>query len=160
MNIYNPNKPMTYNEISFYVNQLTPTYIIVGDFNAHHNLLFSSCMHPDTTGRSIEELLINTSAILMNNIDFYTYIDSRSGAWGCLDLVLVSADIAPLFELKLLHYVGSDHFPLCALASLPLIFMQTAPVPCWKIENRSLSSFARTVPTSKLKCPASVEELS
>jgi hypothetical protein len=136
MNIYNPNKPMTYNEISFYVNQLTPTYIIVGDFNAHHNLLSSSCMHPDKTGRSIEELLINTSTILMNDIDFYAFIDRRIGTRGCLDLFLFSADIAPHFEFKLLQDVGSDHFPFCASASLPLIFMQTAPVPRWKIENR------------------------
>ena len=151
---------MMYNEIFLCKPTVSPPFIIVGDFNAHHSLLSSNCLRPDVAGRSVEDLIINTSAVLLNDTDFYTYIDRRSGARGCLDLVFVSADIAPLFELKLLQDVGSDHFPLCAAASLPLLWMQDAKVPRWKIGSRSLTSFAGAVTPSKLICPTSVDELS
>ena len=86
-NLYNPNAAVTFPELLHYTEQLDEPFILTGDFNAHSPLLSSACSHADTAGQSLEQLLMSTSLTLLNAIDFYTYIDRRTGRCSCFSLL-------------------------------------------------------------------------
>ena len=94
LNIYSPNGTVTLQELTSYSQQLTSPYLVVGDFNAHSPILSSQTNTPDATGRALEELLLTEPLILMNPVDFHTYIYRHTGSPGCLDLVLVTSDVS------------------------------------------------------------------
>lgn len=160
LNVYNPVAPVTYPELQHYVDQLHPPFLIAGDFNAHSSLLSSACPRPNATGRSLEMLLNNNAISLLNDLDFYTYIDRRSGRRSCLDLFLVSSCVSPYFTLRLLRDVGSDHYPILASSTVVPLTLDAAPVPRWKVTRAGLDSFASALSPSAVVQPAAVQELS
>ena len=133
LNLYNPNAAVTHAELLHYTDQLDPPFLLTGDFNAHSPLLSSACSRADAAGRSLEQLLLSTPLTLLNEIDFYTYIDRRTGRCSCLDLVLVSSDVSPCFHLERLRDVGSDHYPILASSSVHLHTL-TSILACTKME--------------------------
>ena len=159
LNLYNPNAAVSPQEFLFYVNQLHYPFIVTGDFNAHSPFLSSSCMRCDATGRALETLLLSTPTVLLNSVDFYTYIDRRSGRQSCLDLFLASPDVAPYFRLSRLGDVGSDHHPIMASSSLGLHDLQSLPVPRWKLSPAVLDQLSSHVALSSLVLPVSVDSL-
>ena len=159
LNVYNPNAAVTPQELLFYVNQLSSPYLVTGDFNAHSPFLSSSCLRADASGHALETLLLTTPVVLLNSLDFYTYIDRRSGTRSCLDLFLVSPDVAPYFTLSRLRDVGSDHYPIMASSSLHLHTLATLPVPRWKLSPTVLERFSASVASPSLVLPTSVDSL-
>ena len=159
LNLYNPNAAITSQELMFFVDQLSNPYLVTGDFNAHSPLLASSCMRADATGHALEDLLLSTPTVLLNSIDFYTYIDRRSGTRSCLDLFLVSPEIAPYFTLARLNDVGSDHYPVVASSSIALHTLTSLPVPRWKLNSDALDRFSAGVAASSLVLPVAVDSL-
>ena len=159
LNLYNPNAAITIQEFTHYTNQLNPPYVLTGDFNAHSPLLSSNCRRSDLTGQSLEQLLLITSLTQPNEVDFHTYIDRRTGRGSCLDLFILSSDVAPYFHLNRLRDVGSDHYPISASSTIPLHVLSLLPVPRWKIISESLTNFSRVVASSTLLQPTSVEDL-
>ena len=159
VNLYNPNAAVTPAEFLYYLDQLPSPYLVTGDFNAHSPLLSSSCQRPDVTGRSLETLLLSSPAVLLNAVDFYTYIDRRTGRPGCLDLFLVSPDVAPYFTLTRLLDVGSDHSPIMASSTLGLRDLLSQPVPRWKISTAVVGQLASRVVFSSLVHPVSLDSL-
>jgi len=158
LNLYNPNASVTIQEFTHYSNQLNPPCLLTGDFNAHSPLLSSTCNRPDFTGQSLEQLLLITPLTLINEVDFHTYIDRRTGRGSCLDLFILSSDISPYFHLNRLRDVGSDHYPISASSTIPLHVLTSLPVPRWKITSESLKNFSRGIASSTLLQPTSVEE--
>ena len=159
LNLYNPNAAVTSQELMFYVDQLSDPFLITGDFNAHSPLLSSSCMRSDATGRALENLLLTTPTVLLNTVDFHTYLDRRSGTRGCLDLFLASSDVAPYFNISRLRDVGSDHYPIFASSSLDLHTLISSPVPRWKITSAVMEQFSTQLASPSLILPASVDSL-
>lgn len=160
LNVYNPVAPVTSPELQHYVDQLQPPFLITGDFNAHSPLLSSACTRPNIVGRSLEAVLTNNAISLLNDLDFYTYIDRRSGRRSCLDLFLVSSCVSPYFRLRLLHDVGSDHYPVMATSTVVPLALDSVPVPRWRVTSSGLNSFASAVPPSDVVLPTAVQELS
>ena len=158
-NMYNPNAAVTPQEFLFYIDQLSNPYLVTGDFNAHSPLLSSSCMRADATGRSLENLILSTPTVLLNPVDFHTYIDRRSGTRSCLDLFLASPDVAPYFTLDRLRDVGSDHYPIFASSELTLHTLSSVPVRRWKLDRTVLDRFSAGVASSSLVLPVSVDSL-
>jgi ribonuclease HI len=159
LNLYNPNAAVTFPELLHYTEQLDEPFILTGDFNAHSPLLSSACSHADTAGQSLEQLIMSTSLTLLNAIDFYTYIDRRTGRCSCLDLFLISSDVAPFFHLERLRDVGSDHYPIMASSNIPLHTLTSLPVPKWKPTPETLHKLPGNLTLPSLVQPASVDEV-
>ena len=141
LNIYNPNTIVTKAEITHYTEQLGNKFMMIGDMNAHTPLLSSNCPRSNPTGRMLNDLLSSTNICLSNPIDFFTHLDSSTGQQSCLDLCLVSSNIATSITLSQLRDVGSDHLPiLITFDSAPAsIVVQTRKK--WKTTQRNLKVF-------------------
>lgn len=109
INTYNPGKNVTEQEINHYLEQIGNSFIIVGDFNAHSNILNTETTQSNRTGRTIENLLIEGKLCLVNPPNLYTYLDRRSGKQSCLDLCFTSDDIFPITSISSSIDLGSDH---------------------------------------------------
>lgn len=139
---------------------MRPLFLIAGDFNAHSPLLSSACTRPNVLGRSVEAVLTNNAISLLNDLDFYTYIDRHSGQRSCLDLFLVSSCVSPYFHLRLLHDVGSDHYHIMATSTVVPLVLDSVPVPRCRVTSSGLNSFVSAVPPSDAVQPTAVQELS
>ena len=57
LNLYNPNKNVSIEELEYYVGKLGNKYLIIGDFNAHSPVLDSNVRSSNLTGRLLKALL-------------------------------------------------------------------------------------------------------
>lgn len=109
LNVYNPNQPVTTEEYEHYIAQLGDKYLIVGDYNAHTPILDTSCRRRNFAGRTLETLISDGAACLVNPPDMYTYISPATGTKSCLDICLASPSIAQIADIERWTDVGSDH---------------------------------------------------
>ena len=140
MNVYNPGRPVSVNEIDHYVRQLGNNFHIVGDFNAHTKLLDSKCVKPNATGISIKNIVGSYNICLMNPINFYTYV-SAYGKRSCLDLCLASPNFAPITHMKQLPDVGSDHIPINIIVECEPCNIKISYPRRWKTDDEALTEF-------------------
>ena len=75
MNVYNPGRPVSVNEIDHYDRQLDNFYI-VEDFNVYTKLLDLKWVKSNATGISIENIVGSYNVCLMNLINFYSYVSA------------------------------------------------------------------------------------
>lgn len=111
VNIYNPQLDIRYAELCNLFNQLSCHAVVMGDFNAH-SPIWDQRGRNNTTGRAIEEILTDSSFLLLNRPDMPTYLDHRYNTASCLDLCIVSHAFSSLVTLERGPDVGSDHFPI------------------------------------------------
>jgi hypothetical protein len=135
----------------------TTTISILNIYNPNGQVTLQELM-PDATGRALEDLLLSKHLTLVNPVDFYTYIDCQTGNLGCLDLVLVSSDVSPSFNLQCLPDVGSDHFPIMATSGLSLLNLDSVSVPQWRLAPNGLQQIPSSILKSTLPTPAFVDE--
>ena len=86
VNLYNPNEDITEAEFEHYIHQIGDRFLLVGDFNAHTPILDSKCKKRNKTGKALENIIEQEAVCLVNPIDFYMYLDARTGKLSCLDL--------------------------------------------------------------------------
>ena len=107
---YNPpDQVVDIEAIKFLLNE--PNTILVGDLNCHSKLWLSHS--PNRSGRLIEELLSNSSAIIIND-DSPTYEPlHRPNYKAIIDLVLCSDDLADsISDYEVTDEFRSDHLSL------------------------------------------------
>ena len=114
LNIYNPRQILSKNEFNFYLDQLGPQYLIVGDFNAHHSLWEPSKNSiPNHCGRIVHEILDEDNRItLATPPDLHTYTDTRTGEQSTIDLCFCNPQLFPLISMRTMADLGSDHMPI------------------------------------------------
>ena len=89
-------------------NNIDVNTIICGDFNSH-NILWGS-ENTDKNGRLVEEFLLERNLVLLNDGEG-TRIDPHSGKRSCLDLTLISPNLAAKSSWEATtQNLGSDHF--------------------------------------------------
>ena len=64
VNVYNPNKEVSVDEFEHYFSQLSPPFIITGDFNAHHPI-WDTRRVSNPCGRNLVDVLRNNSEICL-----------------------------------------------------------------------------------------------
>lgn len=109
-NIYLPNNNWTYTDLISVVQQLSPPFLIVGDFNSH-NVMWGS-QKTDNPGRLVERVVDSTNTIILNS-GAPTHFNARNGNTSVIDLAISTSDIAHKYNWNQsddLH--GSDHFPI------------------------------------------------
>lgn len=110
--IYIPNsKPLEIDELTRITNQLPRPFILLGDFNCHHEYWGSD--HQDHRGTLLANWLDNNEDIILSNTGQPTHFCTRSGRTSCIDLTIVDKYIAPAVRwFALSHTYDSDHFPI------------------------------------------------
>lgn len=159
LNIYNPGGHVTHAEFSHYIKQLDPKFLIVGDLNAHTQLLDSSRIRSNPTGRSLESLLLTDDICLINPENMPTYVDRRTGAFSCLDVCLSSSNLAPGLSLEVLQDVGSDHLLLQLTASFAPHSYTWTRASRFRVTEPKLQAFQGYYSPSSLSQPADLDTL-
>ncbi len=112
IHFYNPCKALSLDVLEDIIRrQGKRKEIWCGDFNAHNSLWGSK--HTDNNGEVVEELMDNRQLVCINNGNG-TRIDIRSNILSCIDLTLVSNNLASYCEWNINDStsIGSDHFPI------------------------------------------------
>lgn len=92
--------------------------ILVGDFNSHHSLWYSSTQ--DTRGEALADAIEDSPYIVMNE-DSYTRRPTTGNA-SSPDITLATSNIASSNRLwKPLVHLGSDHLPILSVFGRTLV---------------------------------------
>ena len=157
LNIYNPNKNITVDELDYYLNRLGNKFLIIGDFNAHSPVLDSTVRTSNPTGRSIEALLLDNAVSLINPLNMGTYIDRTTGRPSCLDLCFSAPDLSPHTSIAPMLDVGSDHLLLEIVLSVSPEKYTWQSIPRFKITKDSTKKFNQHYISSKIRQPSDLQ---
>ena len=158
LNIYNPVKNVSLQELEFYIDQLGSNFLIIGDLNAHSKL-DTNINRSNQTGKALENLLLQNKVCLINPKNMFTYIDRSTGKQSCLDLCLSSPNIALLVNIKPFSEIGSDHLILQTTIQLQPIMYEWIKTSRFSVTKEKLREFNDLYITSALIKPASTDEL-
>jgi ribonuclease HI len=160
LNVYNPNQNVTKEEMKYYMDQLGNKFIIMGDFNAHTPVLDNTYHnYRNAAGKALEDLLIEENIILINPINFITYIDYRTGRPSCLDVCLTSPNIAAQTSLSRVEDVGSDHSPIIATVKLKPVRCIKRTYKRWKTKGINWRKWKTDIPDTNITQPNEIESL-
>ena len=159
-NIYNPCKDVLLGEFVHYLNQLLPSFILVGDFNAH-SPVWDRRQRVNITGSSLETLLEEGSLGLLNEPFLPTYVDRRTGATSCLDLCLTSDSLLLQGEVRLGPDLGSDHLPLECRFSFGAVKTSSKTEKRWIVKRADWTGWTSALASvsSSVVLPMSPDEL-
>ena len=158
-NLYNPCRDIGAAEFNHYLVQLTPHFILLGDFNAH-SPAWDHRQRSNATGRTIEALVEEGSLGLLNEPFLPTYTDRRTGLSSCLDLCLVSPSLLLHGEVRCGPDLGSDHLPLLCQFNFGVSKGAATFLPRWVTKRADWGSWTAALEQSPpVMVPCSVEEL-
>lgn len=148
VNIYNPSGSTNYETFNKYFQQIHGQFIIVGDFNGHHNMWSLPNTPNNNSGNAIEQILDNYSHIILNTPPkLITFLHSATGAPSVLDLCFSSSMLAPDIHIQTGPDLGSDHLPVIITLSRP---PQSEPILTrkrFKTKGVTWSHWSRGLPT-------------
>ena len=111
LNCYNPSNQTDTQIFNNYFNQTEGNYLILGDFNAHHQLWSLPHAIENTAGKSIANILIERNDIaLASPPRLATYMHSVGGKESVLDLCFCSANLLQIIDVTQGPALGSDHY--------------------------------------------------
>ena len=160
LNLYNPNENITEREMIHYKEQLGAQYMMVGDYNGHSPILDTRCRRADATGATIENVILNHNVCLLNPVNFYTYLDFRTGKRSCLDLCLASSGIVEGATMELLADVGSDHSSILITVKSKIRKSSFVARRKWKVNKENLEKFSKSIEKTSLCKPNSIDNIS
>ena len=141
VNIYNPQKSITEEELHHYAAQLSDHSILIGDFNAH-SPIWDQRGRSNTSGSSIEQFITNSNFHLLNDCNTPTYLDHRHNTSSCLDLCIVSTPLMRVGEFSRGRDVGSDHFPIICIFNFHLERDTEEVMKRWKYSSADWEKYA------------------
>ena len=160
LNLYNPNKNISKEEMLHYINQLGNSFVIVGDFNAHTPVIDNKYQnYRNRTGITLEEILTEEDVILLNPLNFITYLDRRTGRPSCLDLCLLSPNLATSSTMFRECDVGSDHAPILIKLNEDIIRSEVTSPRRWKLSGINWDTWRRNILAPDVIVPNSPETI-
>ena len=133
-----PNVPLQLNELQRLVGQLPQTFLILGDFNAHHPMWGS--IRQDSRGGIVERFLLSSGTCLLNGRE-PTFFSAAHNSFTSIDLSIASPSLFPHFTWKVLdNPFGSDHFPIVLESNVQLPSLLKR-IPRWKLDKADWSLF-------------------
>jgi len=158
MNIYNPNQPVTFNELQHYFQQLGPSAIVVGDFNAHHPL-WEPSKAPNTTGRNLMDVLLqNPMLALLTPPDLPTYFNAYLNLFSTIDLTIISTNLQPVAFISTEPDMGSDHYSVLTTIGVEPTSIQHRRRPAWLFEAGSWAAWYSALPPANNELPSNLAE--
>ena len=158
-NLYNPNEDITEQEFEHYIQQIGEKFIMVGDYNAHTPMLDQKCKRANKTGKTLEKIIEQERVCLINPVNFYTYLDSRTGKLSCLDLCLTSANLAHATKIEHSEDVGSDHRAVKVEIEVIPVKVLINNRKKWIVTRETIENYANNMEKSSLVKPCTVEEM-
>ena len=132
MNVYNPNLTISTNEFQHYFNQLGASRIVVGDFNAHHELWDTRHDSNCPNGRNLVDAIFESQNLnIITPLNLPTYHHIQNNTYSTLDLVLVSNDLYQISSSSLYDDLGSDHMPVLTSISFTPHLTKGKKRPKW-----------------------------
>ncbi|GFX51303.1 CCHC-type domain-containing protein [Trichonephila clavipes] len=133
-----PNAPLNFRELQELIVQLSTTFILLGDFNAHH--LLWGCQDVNSRGKVVEKLLTKLDLTLLNN-GSNTYFHSPTQSFSAIDLSICSSSLLLDLTWSILgNPLGSDHFPVVISYATP-IACATICQTRWKFDQADWETF-------------------
>jgi len=158
LNIYNPNQPITLNELQHYFQQLGPSAIVVGDFNAHHPL-WEPTKAPNTTGRNLMDLLFQCPTLaLLTPPDLPTYFNVYLNSFSTLDLTIISTNLQPLSSVSTGSDMGRDHYPVITSVGVEPTSTQFRRRPAWLFDAGSWAAWYSALPQASTEVSPNLAE--
>lgn len=156
LNVYNPSKNVTIQELEHYILQLGEHYIITGDFNAHSPIIDSESTVRNQTGKSIEDLLATSNVCLVNPDGMKTYIDRRSGKTSSLDLCFSSPGMLPNVSIMPYMDVGSDHILLKINVNIYIRKYAWKSIPRFRVNDKNINKLRTEYVYSTINQPTNI----
>lgn len=101
LNLYNPSKEIRTLEYEYYFEQMGDNKVIVGDFNAHHQL-WNTETNENKSGENLAEALMNNPDLcLLTPVNLRTYYHIPTRKYSTLDLCLVSTGLYTRLSVEL-----------------------------------------------------------
>ena len=138
LNVYAPPGKLTKKELIHYKKQLNKTYIICGDFNAHHPTWDPENHNTNKEGIELNDILNDDDSIcIATPPGLITHTCTKEGATSTstLDLTLCNPALLPSFDIKTIPDYGSDHDPVIATIEINPNKTIRGKRPRWKLEN-------------------------
>ena len=105
-----PQKQIGREEIADVISQLPEPFMLLGDYNAHHGLWYSS--GEDSRGKMIENVLMENNLICLND-QRPTYYRVHDQVATNIDLSILSSNVCLDYSWNVLPYLyGSDHYQI------------------------------------------------
>ena len=145
LNIYNPNENIAYEEFTHYFSQLNQTYLICGDFNAHHDL-WDDRSPSNLSGRNLVNAAIEENCSLLTPKNLPTHYHLQTNSFSTLDLVFISPNLYNISEVSLEDDLGSDHYPVFVQISIRPRLSGNKRRPKWIFESESWSKWQNSLP--------------
>ena len=115
--------------------------VILGDFNAHHCVWGSQ--RTDVRGRHMMEFIDGSDLVYLND-GSPTRVDDRTGDLSCIDLSLVSSNLATRFKWATYDdTLGSDHFPILSTYSCDVV--RTPSTPKFNFKRADWGTYSKIV---------------
>ena len=111
--LYNPPNKLLNLELLDKIEESFPNFLICGDLNAKSNNLIKTLHDNNSNSDILEEFILNSNAIIINNDTPTFHIKSRD-YHEILDLAIVSPLIASASDFEVLdsEFLDSDHSPI------------------------------------------------
>lgn len=139
-------------EMTDLVNQLQKPFLIMGDMNGRHTSLNS--LYTNTLGRLVMKFVDEHDLIIIND-DTVTRVGAH-GESSTIDLVIISSDLANIFEVETSEdFHGSDH-KLVAVNTLRKLF-ETRQLN-FNYKKANWESFAREVKLNEIDINDDIEK--
>jgi ribonuclease HI len=141
INCYNPQRNISLDEFTYYFLQLTRSFIMVGDYNAHLPT-WDKRGRSNLTGKNLGRAMEIFNMGLLNDREVPTYIDNRTGTTSCLDLAIVSQNLMIIGECERGDDLGSDHFPMKFTFGMRVSKSDLSIQRKWKVGNANWEKFS------------------
>ena len=135
LNLYNPSQSISSEEFHHYFDQLASPCMVVGDFNAHHEL-WSSRSHSNATGNNLVSALFNNPDLCLltpQNLNTYYHVPTRS--YSTLDLCFLSSELFLVSDLVMQGDLGGDHVPLQITMNFAPVTVSRVSIKRWKFKE-------------------------
>ncbi|KZS19929.1 Uncharacterized protein APZ42_013513 [Daphnia magna] len=139
---YIPNGNQCYeDELKLLTQARRSSFILCGDFNAHHGRWETSCNHHNQSGRAIANLLENNEELeLATPPDLGTRQNPTTLTYSTIDLALMSPHLALTAEVTKGPHIGSDHLPVhIKINAKPILTLGRAP--SWDFKNANWTTW-------------------
>lgn len=139
------------------IKQLQNSYILTGDFNAHHNLWGSS--QSDSRGQVIEKFLQNSDATLLNTGAEATHFNAYTGTHSTIDLSICSPSLThQLYWSVSENLYMSDHYPQVIELETSCLQKVETP-PRWILAKADWAHYQELVDLSEVTGMTSVDKM-
>ena len=146
VNVYNPNENISQDEFNHYFSQLNETYLICGDFNAHHEM-WDDRTPSNSSGRNLVNAVIEVNCSLLTPKNLPTHYHLQTNSFSTLDLVFLSTNLFNISEISLEDDLDSDHYPVLIIIAIKPQLSGQKRRPKWIFEQSLWSIWQNGLPS-------------